>query len=61
MADLFKHLFTTNATNNKFGLGLGLYISSEIAKARNGKMEVESTDEKTGFKFTMPIKTMGNN
>ena len=55
MLDLFKPFFTTNATNNKSGLGLGLYISSEIAKAHNGKMEVESTDENTQFKFTMPI------
>lgn len=60
MADLFKPFFTTNATNNKSGLGLGLYISSEIAKAHNGKMEVLSTDEKTQFKFTMPIKAVVN-
>tara|TARA_A100000171_G_scaffold35847_1_gene34490 strand:+ start:926 stop:2113 length:1188 start_codon:yes stop_codon:yes gene_type:complete len=55
MVDLFKPFFTTNATNNKSGLGLGLYISSEIAKAHNGKMEVKSTEEITEFKFTMPI------
>lgn len=58
--DLFKPFFTTNATNNKSGLGLGLYISSEIAKAHDGKMEVESTDDITEFKFTMPIKTVSN-
>lgn len=60
MADLFKPFFTTNASSNKSGLGLGLYISSEIAKAHNGKIEVESTEEKTEFKFTMPIKTERN-
>ena len=58
MLDLFKPYFTTNAVNNKSGLGLGLYISSEIAKAHQGKMEVTSTDEKTEFTFTMPIKTV---
>lgn len=56
MANLFKPFFTTNATNNKSGLGLGLYISSEIAKAHGGKMEVSSTEEQTTFQFTMPIK-----
>lgn len=59
--NLFKPFFTTNASNNKSGLGLGLYISSEIAKAHGGKMEVSSTNEQTVFEFTMPIKTVGNN
>ena len=49
IGNLFKPFFTTNAINNKSGLGLGLYISSEIARAHNGKIEVESTDEKTEF------------
>lgn len=60
LKDLFKPYFTTNSKNNKSGLGLGLYISSEIAKAHDGKMEVESTDGITEFKFTMPIKTVSN-
>ncbi|MGJ8666885.1 MAG: GAF domain-containing sensor histidine kinase [Patiriisocius sp.] len=55
--NLFKPFFTTNATNNKSGLGLGLYISSEIAKAHGGKIDVNSTNEKTVFEFSMPIKT----
>lgn len=37
MGNLFKPFFTTNSANNKSRLGLGLYISSEIAKAPNGK------------------------
>jgi len=56
ITNLFKPFFTTNAANNKSGLGLGLYISSEIAKAHGGKMEVTSTKEKTTFQFSMPIK-----
>ncbi|MEH6408845.1 MAG: GAF domain-containing sensor histidine kinase [Leeuwenhoekiella sp.] len=55
MPNLFKPFFTTNSANNKSGLGLGLYISSEIAKAHNGKIDVTSTDEKTTFKFSMPV------
>lgn len=38
------------------GLGLGLYISSEIAVAHGAKLEVLSTDEETTFTFQMPLK-----
>jgi signal transduction histidine kinase len=37
------------------GLGLGLYIVSEIAAAHKGKMEVASTDEETSFTLRMPV------
>lgn len=60
MVSLFKPFFTTNSTNNKSGLGLGLYISSEIAKAHGGNMNVKSIDGQTKFTFSMPIKTVGN-
>jgi len=60
-AELFKPFFTTNATNNKSGLGLGLYICSEIARAHNGTMQVESTTEQTEFTFSMPIKAQKKN
>ncbi len=56
MLNLFKPFFTTNASSNKSGLGLGLYISSEIAKAHGGRMKVSSTDEQTVFEFIMPAK-----
>lgn len=36
------------------GLGLGLFIASEIAKAHGGSIEVSSSDEGTRFKLTMP-------
>lgn len=36
------------------GLGLGLYISSEIAAAHGGTLTVDSTDEQTSFTLCMP-------
>lgn len=38
------------------GLGLGLYIASEIAKAHGGELTVSSDDEQTTFTFRMPLK-----
>lgn len=35
------------------GLGLGLYIASEIAKAHGGELTASSTDGETRFTFTM--------
>jgi signal transduction histidine kinase len=39
---------------NQQGLGLGLYIASEIARAHGGAIEVTSTAEETRFTFRMP-------
>jgi sigma-B regulation protein RsbU (phosphoserine phosphatase) len=38
------------------GLGLGLYISSEIARAHGGRIDVTSTPELTCFTFRMPLR-----
>ena len=38
------------------GLGLGLYISNEIAKAHGGALSVISTKDQTCFTFRMPSK-----
>ena len=37
------------------GLGLGLYISSEIAKAHAGGIDASSNDEETRFTFRIPL------
>ena len=55
--DLFKPYFKSKAKNNENGLGLGLYISSEIAKAHYGDLGVTSEDGVTSFNFSMPTKT----
>jgi sigma-B regulation protein RsbU (phosphoserine phosphatase) len=39
------------------GLGLGLYIASEIAKAHDGRIDVTSSATETRFTFTMPTQT----
>ncbi|WP_426124100.1 GAF domain-containing sensor histidine kinase [Pararhizobium sp. PWRC1-1] len=52
--DLFKPFVRASAKANLQGLGLGLYIASEIAKAHKGKLQVTSTEEETCFTFQMP-------
>jgi signal transduction histidine kinase len=40
---------------NQQGLGLGLYIAAEIARAHGGTLEAESSVEETRFTFRMPV------
>lgn len=51
---LFQPFFRGSTRPSRNGLGLGLYIASEIAKAHEGRLEVRSTEEETRFTFTMP-------
>ena len=41
---------------NQQGLGLGLYIASEIAKAHGGTLDVTSTPQLTCFTLKMPLQ-----
>ncbi len=50
---LFKPFYKEDENSNKQGLGLGLFIASEIAKAHDGSIKVKSTEEETQFLFTM--------
>ena len=52
--DLFKPFVRASAKANLQGLGLGLYIASEIARAHKGRLSVSSTDDETCFTFRRP-------
>lgn len=53
---LFQPFFRGDLRASRNGLGLGLFIASEIAKAHSGHLEVTSTAEETRFRFTMPAR-----
>jgi signal transduction histidine kinase len=55
MDNLFEPFVRGKATNEQ-GLGLGLYIASEIAKMHYGTLEAVSTEQETRFIFRMPLK-----
>lgn len=52
---LFHPFAGSSDDTSRDGLGLGLFIVSEIAKAHGGTVGVESTADETRFTFTMPI------
>jgi signal transduction histidine kinase len=54
-ARLFHPFALGNGGAGREGLGLGLYIASEIAKAHGGALSVASCPERTSFTFTMPL------
>jgi sigma-B regulation protein RsbU (phosphoserine phosphatase) len=56
MGKLFEPFFRGNARASGQGLGLGLYIASQIAKAHDGELTVISTPEETRFTFRMPLE-----
>src|SRR5664279_482118 len=51
---LFQPFTRGEAKPGQQGLGLGLYIASEIARAHNGRIEVLSTDNETSFTLKIP-------
>lgn len=55
MEKLFEPFFRGDVQDNRQGLGLGLHIASQIARAHGGRIAVTSTPEETRFVFTMPL------
>lgn len=54
-AHLFHPFVRGKASGEREGLGLGLYIASEIAKAHGGLVTVDSSARQTTFTFSMPV------
>jgi signal transduction histidine kinase len=54
---LFLPFSRASAAPGQQGLGLGLYIASEIARAHEGSLEVASSPEETRFTFRIPTPT----
>jgi phosphoserine phosphatase RsbU/P len=55
MERLFQPFFRGEVRASQQGLGLGLYIASEIARAHNGVLTVSSSPDETRFTFRMPL------
>ena len=56
MEYLFQPFYRAKMRRTQQGLGLGLYIASEIAKAHSGTLEAQSQGRETRFTFRMPIR-----
>lgn len=55
MQHLFRPFFRGDVRSSQQGLGLGLFIASEIARAHGGEMSATSTAQETRFTFRMPL------
>jgi signal transduction histidine kinase len=58
MENLLKP-YTRGDRPSQQGLGLGLYIASQIAKSHGGILKVSSDPEQTRFVFEMPQRVEG--
>jgi two-component system CheB/CheR fusion protein len=56
---VFERFYRANGSDSTMpGLGMGLYISSEIIKEHNGEIHVKSKlDEGSVFSFSLPLAT----
>ena len=55
---LFQPYSRGAVRSNQQGLGLGLYIASEIARAHGGTLDVSSSAQETRFTFRMPLDSV---
>ena len=53
---LFEPFFRAATRPSREGLGLGLYIASEIARSHGGQLEATSADGETRFTLRMPTR-----
>ncbi|MEO5685501.1 MAG: GAF domain-containing sensor histidine kinase [Chitinophagaceae bacterium] len=60
MKQLFKAFYRADIKPGQQGLGLGLYIASEIARAHAGVLSVASTTRETSFTLHMPTTQPGS-
>jgi signal transduction histidine kinase len=56
MERLFQPFYRLAEQGSQQGLGLGLYIASEIARAHGGRIDVTSSPAETRFTFRMPLQ-----
>lgn len=56
MERLFQPFFRGDVRGSRQGLGLGLHIASEIARAHGGELTVRSDPTETRFTLTMPCR-----
>jgi phosphoserine phosphatase RsbU/P len=56
MERLFQPFFRGEVRHSQQGLGLGLYIASEIARAHGGTLTVASSTAETRFTLRMPVR-----
>jgi signal transduction histidine kinase len=56
LARLFQPFSRGEGEQDKEGLGLGLYISSQIALAHHGRLTVTSREDETCFTLTFPSR-----
>jgi signal transduction histidine kinase len=59
LAELFQPFSGQEEGGARDGLGLGLFIAAEIARAHGGEIQVVSQDGRTAFTFVMPAGDIG--
>ena len=57
---LFQPFVRGAVRPSRNGLGLGLFIASEIARAHGGTIDVQSEGQETRFTFSMPVDQPGD-